>query len=120
MILPDYYGSTYQKRLMTFYAEIYKKRFGEYPKVKYTPFFFIHLKRVFDKYGEIKVAGAILVHFEQDNLVEKKFPFPWVFKSIDKYLKYLQDEIGIDIDNEQEMYDSIKNRLKYLAIPFSL
>ena len=122
MILQTLYGETYNKRLSSFYAEIYKTRFGEYPKVKYTPIFYVLLKRAFEKYGEIKLAGAILVHFEQNGkrIQEEKFPFNWVFRNIDEYLKYLQDEKGIDIDNEEELYTAIETRLKFLDVNFCM
>lgn len=105
---------------MGFYAEIYKKRFDEYPRINFSPLFMVLLKRAFIKYGEIKVAAAILVHFEQNSekIIAEKFPFHWVFANIDKYLLYLQEKNGVDIDNEKELMSCIKNRLKYLAINF--
>lgn len=122
MILPTLYGNTYNKRLIAFYVAIYHKRFGEYPKIDYSPLFLVQLKRAFNKYGEIKVAAAILFHFEQNSakIQEAKFPFHWIFKKIDEYMQKLQDYYEIDIDNEQELYSCIENRLKYLAINFTM
>lgn len=122
MILPEKYGSVYSKRLICFYNTIYKKRFGEYPRVKYSPLFYVMLKRAFVKYGEIKLASAILVHFQQNGarIQEEKFPFVWLFKNIDQYLLFLQDEIGLNIDKDEELYLNIKNRINYLAIEFDM
>lgn len=122
MILPNVYGSVYNKRLIAFYVAIYHKRFGEYPKINYSPLLYIQMKRAFDKYGEIKVAGAILFHFEQkgDRILQEKFPLHWVFKNIPDYMLKLSEYYDINVDNEEELYDSIKNRLNFLAVPFVL
>lgn len=122
MILPVLYGSVYNKRLVAFYVAIYHKRFGEYPKINYSIPFFVQMKRAFEKYGEIKVAGAILFHFEQngEKIIKEKFPIMWVFNKIPDYLQELQEKYGIDIDNEEELYSAIKNRLNYLAINFAM
>lgn len=120
-VLPLVYGSTYNKRITAFYVEVYKKRFGEYPKINFMPYYCM-LKRVFTKYGEMKVCASILVHFEQngEKIMAEKFPIMWLEKSIPRYLQYLQEFYDIDIDSDEKLYDSVKSRLEYLAIPLSL
>ena len=122
MILPNLYGNVYSKRLIAFYVAIFYKRFGEYPKIPYSPIFYVMLKRAFEKYGEIKVAGAMLYHFEQngERIVNEKFPIMWVFKNIPEYMQKLMDYYEIDVDNDEILYSAIKNRLEYLAVNFTM
>lgn len=110
-------GSTYVRRLVNFYSKIYYARFRERPNINYLLFgrFF---KSLFQKHGEIKLAAAILVHFEQngDRIIKEKFPILWIPKSFDQYMSYLKDDIGIDIDNDEELMCAIESRLKYLDL----
>lgn len=114
-------GKTYIQRLTKFYSFIYHKRYGEYPHIDYMLFgrFF---KRAFEKYGEVKLAAAILVHFEQhgDRIEQVRFPLSWVPRNIDKYLDQLTNKYGIDCTNDDELYRAIKSRMEYLDIRYEL
>lgn len=124
MILPTLYGNVYSQRLTEFYKTVYHKRFGEFPSwegINMRHYYWM-LKRVFTNYGEIYVAAAILMHFEQDGerIIKEKFPIMWLEKSIPKYIQQLKDKHEVNIDNEAEVYQAIKNRLKYLAIDLEM
>lgn len=120
-ILPILYGNVYNKRLTAFYTAIYFKRFGQYPKINFLPYYCM-LKRVFVKYGEIKVAGAILMHFEQngEKIIAEKFPIMWLEKNVDRYLSQLQEYHDINTEDEKALYEAVKNRLNYLEIDYKL
>lgn len=122
MILPTIYGATYNKRLTAFYVAVYQKRFGEFPKIEFSMMLMVQMKRAFVKYGEIKVAAAILFHFEQngERIIAERFPIHWVFKNIDEYMKKLQEWRGVNTDDEEALYEAIKNRIEYLGVDFKL
>lgn len=122
MILPTLYGQTYDKRLISFYVSIYYKRFGEYPKIEYSMMLRMQMKRAFVKYGEIKVAASILFHFEQNNdrIIAEKFPIHWVFRNIEEYMTKLQTWRGVNTDDEEALYEAIKNRIEYLGVDLKL
>lgn len=119
MILPLIYGNVYNKRLTSFYVAIYRKRFGEFPRIN-PLIFYTMLKRIFVKYGEIKVAGAMLVHFEQngEKIIAEKFPIIWLEKKIPEYLEQLRERHGVNTEDDEELYQAVKNRCEYLQIDF--
>lgn len=122
MILPTIYGQTYDKRLTAFYVLIYYKRFGEYPKIEYSMMLRMQMKRAFVKYGEIKVAASILFHFEQNNerIIAEKFPIHWIFRKVEEYMTNLQTWRGVNTDDEEALYEAIKNRIEYLGVDLKL
>lgn len=120
MTLPLSHGKNYQIRLISLYKAIYKKRTGENPAVNYKIFAPI-LKRLMLKYGEMRVACGLLLHFEQANerIGNEGFNPSWVYRSMDKYMQQLVN-LEVDVDSEEELYSALKNRLEFLDIPFAI
>lgn len=119
MTLPTTHGTNYQKRLLSLYRKLYQERTGEQAEIDFKIVAPI-LKRLFTQYGEIKVAGAIVLHFEQNDKIEQAgFPLNWLSKQMPWYLGQLEQK-GVDVDNDEELYSSIKSRLDYLDIKFEM
>lgn len=122
IILPIVYGKVYNRRLIAFYVAVYHKRFGVFPKITYSMPLMVQMKRAFEKYGEVKVAAAILYHFEQNNekIITERFPLIWVFRNIDEYIQKLQEWKGINTEDDDALYEAIKSRINYLEVDFKL
>ena len=119
MTLPQNNGKTYIIRLAKFYSAIYLKRFGCRPTLNFKMLGRI-LKPLFTKYGEVRTAAIILVHFEQTGaqIIEARFPIQWVARHADEYLLFLEREREVDTFDDEALLDAIKNRCKYLDIKY--
>lgn len=131
--LPDWLGKTPLQRIVGFYSSLWFSRYGFEYKLQNWGMFGKLFSPLIKEHGELLLSSLIIIHFNwygvsgndeftHKRLVESSFPIEWLPKSINPYLVYLKNVLGVEttdgglkkyiLDNALESMQNYKKHLE--------
>lgn len=123
--LPETFGSTPLKRLIKVYSIIWKEKYGFAPTITKWGQLGKQFKLLISTFTEYQLSAIIVLHFDwkgasgtdeftHKRLSEKCFPLEWVAGSVNEYVAFLKNSIGLDFDDKKAVKSYVVKIIKPL------
>lgn len=121
-MLPESRGKTYILRILSVYGDLFKAKYGFYPKVSIGRFG-KQLKSLMETHSELQIAAMLIVFFDwagmqgdddftRQKLVDAGHSIGWFFSTTNVYEIYLRNVFGLEFDNEEKVRHFVEENLK--------
>lgn len=123
--LPESFGNSSLKRLVKVYSILWKAKYGFYPTITKWGQLGKQFKVLITNFTEYQLSAIIVLHFDwkgangdsdfiHKRLSEKCFPLEWISNSVNEYVAYLKNTIGLNFDNKKEVKSHVVKIIKPL------
>ena len=115
--LPLKRGKTYILRILSIYNDLFKNKYGFYPKLPMGKFG-MQTKSLIKDYSELQISAMLITFFDwagmdgndkftRDKLIGVTHPYGWFCSTINQYEAYLRNVLEIKFDEEEAVREFV-------------